>query len=287
MKNELTSKRIQIALSNANMKPQELADKSGVGKASISQYVNGSHVPGNISAKKLGKVLRVSPLWLMGFDVDMTETPTEKKQTVEYNHIIEKYRFIAEHSPEGSQVVDTVLDREYAIADKLRKQAEHITKLEETDNCINYEDCEDATLSNIIEFQPSTSSAGRLIKYFHSASAGTGVFILGNEVTDQIAVPDRPGLPDADYAIKVSGRSMEPDYSDGDIVLVSQRAELRHGDVGIFIVNNNAYIKEYGEHELISRNPDSDNIMIREYDNIVCMGKVIGKLEEPYEIIEN
>lgn len=71
MKNELTAKRLQLALSNANMKPQELADKSGVSKASISQYVNGSHAPSNISSGKMGKVLNVEPMWLMGFDVEM------------------------------------------------------------------------------------------------------------------------------------------------------------------------------------------------------------------------
>ena len=70
---------------------------------------------------------------------------------------------------------------------------------------------------------------------------------------------------------------MEPDYYDGDIVLVSQKVELKHGDVGIFIINNDAYIKEYDETELISRNQDSPNITISEYDNIVCMGKVVGK----------
>lgn len=71
MKNELTAKRIQLALSNSNMKPQELANKSGIGKSSISQYVNGSHIPGNISAEKIGNILQVNPLWLMGFDVPM------------------------------------------------------------------------------------------------------------------------------------------------------------------------------------------------------------------------
>lgn len=71
MKNELTAKRLQKALSDANMKPQELADKSGVSKSSISQYVNGSHAPSNISSGKMGKVLDVEPMWLMGFDVEM------------------------------------------------------------------------------------------------------------------------------------------------------------------------------------------------------------------------
>nr|DAM55573.1 MAG TPA: ESX-1 secretion-associated regulator [Caudoviricetes sp.] len=71
MKNEITAKRLRLALDNASMKPQELAEKSKVSKSSISQYVNGSHAPSNISAGKMGKVLGVEPLWLMGFDVSM------------------------------------------------------------------------------------------------------------------------------------------------------------------------------------------------------------------------
>ena len=69
MKNKHTAKRLQKALSDMNMKPQELAEKSGVSKSSISQYINGSHVPSNISSAKMAKVLNVNPLWLMGFDV--------------------------------------------------------------------------------------------------------------------------------------------------------------------------------------------------------------------------
>ena len=69
MKNELTAKRLQLALGRSNMRPQDLSDASGVSKASISQYINGSHSPSNISAAKIGKVLNVNPLWLMGFDV--------------------------------------------------------------------------------------------------------------------------------------------------------------------------------------------------------------------------
>lgn len=71
MKNKLTAKRLQLALSDTGMSQQELAEKSGVSKASISQYVNGSHAPSNISSGKIGKVLNVEPMWLMGFDVPM------------------------------------------------------------------------------------------------------------------------------------------------------------------------------------------------------------------------
>ena len=69
LKNKITALRLKEVLSELNMKPQELADRSGVNKASISQYLSGSHAPSNISSGKMGKVLKVEPMWLMGFDV--------------------------------------------------------------------------------------------------------------------------------------------------------------------------------------------------------------------------
>lgn len=73
MKNPITAQRLSTALANANMIPQELANASGVSKASISQYLNGSHSPSNISSGKMAKILNVNPVWLMGFDVPMIE----------------------------------------------------------------------------------------------------------------------------------------------------------------------------------------------------------------------
>ncbi len=40
---------------------------------------------------------------------------------------------------------------------------------------------------------------------------------------------------------------------------------MNHSDVGIFVVNGKAYIKEYRETELISLNPDPTHIKILEY----------------------
>lgn len=71
MKFEITARRIRQALSNAGMSAKELSEKTGVREASISQYVNGYHKPSNISAGKIGEILNVNPLWLMGFDEPM------------------------------------------------------------------------------------------------------------------------------------------------------------------------------------------------------------------------
>ena len=68
---EKSSKRLRHALDINEMKQQELADKSGVSKNSISQYLNKRSIPSNISAGKMAKALGVNPIWLMGYDVPM------------------------------------------------------------------------------------------------------------------------------------------------------------------------------------------------------------------------
>ena len=73
MKYPETAKRLSYILNLRKMKPQELANKSGVGKSSISQYLNGNHEPQNTNAGAMAEVLHCNPMWLMGFDVPMEE----------------------------------------------------------------------------------------------------------------------------------------------------------------------------------------------------------------------
>lgn len=68
---EKASKRLRYILELNNMKQQNLADKSGVSKYSISQYLGQRSIPSNLSAGKMAKVLNVDPMWLMGYDVPM------------------------------------------------------------------------------------------------------------------------------------------------------------------------------------------------------------------------
>lgn len=86
MKHKLTADRLNEALNEANMTAQELSKKSGVSKASISQYRHGTYKPSNISSGKMGKVLGVNPLWLMGYDVDKYEMESPFVITVDKNH---------------------------------------------------------------------------------------------------------------------------------------------------------------------------------------------------------
>lgn len=86
MKNTLTANRLNEALHDANMTAQELSNKSGVSKNSISQYRNGVFKPSPVSSAAIGRVLGVNSLWLMGYDVAKEELPIVKK-TKDYNFI--------------------------------------------------------------------------------------------------------------------------------------------------------------------------------------------------------
>lgn len=76
MKYNVTASRIIKAMADAGISQQELANRSGINKSSISHYVNGTHEPGNKAAYALAQALDVDPLWLMGLDVEVHDAPT-------------------------------------------------------------------------------------------------------------------------------------------------------------------------------------------------------------------
>ena len=55
---------------------------------------------------------------------------------------------------------------------------------------------------------------------------------------------------------------------------------LEEGDIGIFIVNGHAYIKELGNKCLISHNEAYKPIPLRSTDSVYCCGRVLGVVEE-------
>ena len=62
--------RIKEALKDRDMTAAELAKKSGIGKGSISKYINGLVIPKQSAIGSMARALGVSPAWLMGYDVD-------------------------------------------------------------------------------------------------------------------------------------------------------------------------------------------------------------------------
>ena len=68
--------RLKKALEINNMTQQELADKTGIPKSSISQYVRGYAAPKSDRIYLLAKALHVEEAWLMGYEVPLSEENT-------------------------------------------------------------------------------------------------------------------------------------------------------------------------------------------------------------------
>lgn len=80
MKYLITASRLKQALNDKGITARELSARSGVSEASISQYINGTHKPGNVSSGKMAEVLDCDPVWLMGFKTTPAEERAEKEE---------------------------------------------------------------------------------------------------------------------------------------------------------------------------------------------------------------
>lgn len=129
-------------------------------------------------------------------------------------------------------------------------------------------------LKKKIDTEFSSEPTAHIYSYLGKiACAGTG-FYFDDIPTGTIEAPYVEG---ADFIIGVCGESMEPYYHDGEKLYVRKVEYLRNGDIGIFTIGNECFLKELGEEGLISRNRDYNDIPSDEKVRLV--GKVIGKVE--------
>jgi len=115
--------------------------------------------------------------------------------------------------------------------------------------------------------------------YLLPVSAGPGAVLDGSD-HETIDVRASFSTEQADFALRVSGNSMEPRFKSGDIVLVHQQNNVLFGELGIFIADGEGYFKRYMGDRLHSLNPDYPDIPLRKFDEFFCCGKVVGHMKK-------
>lgn len=172
---------------------------------------------------------------------------------IEWN-IIEKYRALDDL---GKEYVNTILNWE---VERTKLIADKDTQLSDLRQRLNIQ---------------TIQTRLRLYTYMGKiACAGSG-FYFDDIPTDTLEAPYMNG---ADFIIGVNGDSMEPTYHDGEKLYIQKIRELTLGDVGIFTIRNECFVKELGERGLISRNPEYDDIEGTE--DVRLIGRVLGKVED-------
>ena len=114
--------------------------------------------------------------------------------------------------------------------------------------------------------------------YETPVSAGTGSWLGDDILAEWLTVPRNDMTTSADFALKISGDSMQPKFSNGETVLVKQTSSVFEGEIGVFVLNGESYIKKLGKKELVSLNPAYKPIPLHGFDDVRCVGKVLGAL---------
>lgn len=137
------------------------------------------------------------------------------------------------------------------------------------------------TLSEVYSEQVKETDSIQLIPTYYVSnrvSAGFGEYLEEYEQGKTVYVPDTPKSRKADFVLTVSGDSMEPKFHDGDNILVRSQPTVDEGQIGIFDVDGEGYIKKLGNGELISLNHKYPNIPLKDR-YAKCFGLVLGTTE--------
>lgn len=125
--------------------------------------------------------------------------------------------------------------------------------------------------------QPEPVKTRMLPLYSLAVSAGTGQF-LDSEDYDMTEVG--PEVPDgANFGVRVAGDSMEPRFHDGQTVWVHQQPTLDPGEIGVFLYDGSAYLKQLrrdgGRVLLHSLNPAYADLEISDALPLRVLGKAM------------
>ena len=125
--------------------------------------------------------------------------------------------------------------------------------------------------------QPQPVRLRTLPLYSLAVSAGTGQFLDGEDY-EMVEVGQE--VPEgSNFGVRVAGDSMEPEFHDGQTVWVRQQRSLMTGDIGIFLYDGSAYLKQLvalkDSMALHSLNPAYADIVISPELPLRVLGKVL------------
>lgn len=264
---------------NAGYSQKQVYDMLGIRQSTFSAWETGRAEPSADMLLKLCKIYKVNDIF-SAFGYDGYKEDGSLRLNLKENELIEKYRSLDSF---GQETVDIVIEREIHRQEELEEsRKKRLLTYEEAlkkmqGNKSQYEYSFDSPVMMVAEDHvPYGSKINQKVYTYMNriACAGSG-FYFDDIPTDTIEAPYKE---EADFIIGVNGDSMEPDYHDGEKLYVKKSDHLNPGDVGIFTINNECFLKELDENGLISRNKSYNDIPGTE--DVRLIGSVIGKVEE-------
>ncbi|HCV8139415.1 TPA: LexA family transcriptional regulator [Staphylococcus aureus] len=231
--------RLKQIMSERKISQSELSRRTGIGRNSISDYLNGKYEAKQDKVFELAKALNVNEAWLMGFDIS-------KNRKIENNDITSIYNKLT--PPRQNNVLNyanSQLDEQNSKGDNIVD----INSYKQDKTPVNVNGC---------------------------VSAGVGERLHDETLfTEMVKAP----VPPHDLALKVNGDSMEPMFKDGEIIFVEKTHNIKNGQIGIFIIEEEAYVKKVFVEDdrltLVSLNKKYRDLHFYRNESVRLVGKVI------------
>lgn len=248
MDREKFAQKLKEARTAANLTQKDVANIIKRPQQTIAAWEVGRSQPDMDTLSKLLQLYHTSANAFFEY-----QSSFDFKVTSDEAEYIKKYRTLDQY---GKDTVNIILDREYERS----IQAPGLL-----DNNLNE----------------------KVLRLFHSelkTSAGTG-WELEEEEMEQWKVLWNELTRKADFCVDVAGKSMEPMFYDGDILLIRSQPAVNIGEIGLYIFDGNGYVKRQEDGYIHSLNPEYKDIFPTEECSIECKGLVLGILK-PEWIVE-
>lgn len=254
--------RIKQLKSEKKITNDRLSELTGIPLGTLSKILAGiSDSPKLVNIVAIAEALGCSLDYLISGNPENTNNYTLSAQEI---RLVETYRELDAH---GRELTLLVLDKE---KERVLGNGEAVVETEPR-----------ARILTQPPVRVGATAAGlgkRMIRLFDMpVSAGVGID-LDDETATELRIPDNAKTQDADYALRISGNSMEPKFHNGDILLVQSCDSIEVGELGIFILDGAGYFKKFDGDRLLSLNPVYAPIPLKDFTDIQCAGRVIGKM---------
>lgn len=242
---------IRTRRNTLGMNQNSLAEETGVSRNAVAGWETGHSRPDLSKIPSLCQALDISLDAFFG-----VETP----------HTEEEQRLLKFFGSLDQRDRETILWQTEALAQRRKQQ---VSQEEPKQKHSHKERLREIPVPRYVTVFASNLGAAAGIGTALDEAQGEEIYLLADHETEQ-----------ADEVITVSGCSMEPTFMDGDRVLVQHTDSLRPGEIGVFLVDNEGFIKEYQPDGLHSHNPEYGMIPLNGEETVRCAGRVIGLLKE-------
>ena len=263
--------RIKKLKSEQKITNDRLAELTGIPLGTLSKILAGMS-----DSPKLSSLVAICGALGCSVEYVVNGTPeNHNNYTLSAEEIlfIERYRRLDRFA---RSMVDTVLEKEIERLESVEiEQPQSLAEAPAKQGKILHVE----HLLNRYAGEPKAKTGKRRIElYTLPVSAGVGSY-LDEERAETIQIPYNDKTAEANYALRISGNSMEPKYHDGDILLVHACDSVEEGELGIFLLDGCGFFKKYGGDRLLSLNGDYAPILLKDFSEIQCKGRVVGRLK--------